>query len=878
MATKDFRVRLSAEGQQEVVSAFRRVQQEAAKSKQSAVDASGGFNQLRDAARSVATEFLGYEAALRVFEGIKGAVEGSLEFAASMGKLQEKTGLSAVSLQVWAAAAKRVDVSQETVAKGLGLFAKAMGNLQQGSAKAAVSLQILLGSSKALNGLNTDQQLRKVTDALAKMSAGGQRAKITTDLFGKAGLELLPVLDQLGGEGFDKLKDKLQSFGALLTDSAIRQAKEAEETLGDLKIAASGLAMQFTEGLLDSVTKAAGGLTYFAEDADGAGSAIQNLGKNIGEMVLQLGYGFAYAMLNVRKYFDVLISDAKAAGQMLDTWHPFRDFAKINEERRVSELQAIRNYQADLSQLFTAWDRGEEAAAKAKEASRLKRLQEEAEVETTAKLAAAERLAKAKTGLEVEQARAALEVEKETNRQAVELEQERWKLGVESVTQYYATRRALAKTAADAEQSALAKQIASQQGALSKEKDPTKRLEITKAITELQAKADEQRLRSEGEVFKLMLEEHSEQDKLAQGVLTFEDKMLEAQGKRHEVELNAIKKEAEEYRKMLVQQGDPHADATVEQFTKVLTAQADYKEANRQLEESEKKLGESRRLINDEAERGIISQREKKKELIKLDQQWQPVLAAQLATLQQIAKTSALAPLIDEAKEARQKVDDLNAALNKTKDNSAELEKAFGKSIGEDLHKFLDRGSKDTDTLGKSFEKLALSVAANFASMLSKMMANKSKGGGGGSSSGGDGGIFSFLKGFSPQQNDAGGEITRGPYGRDRVPSWLTRGEFVVRKRVVDQPGMLPMLNLINQGISTPPLVKNRRFDTGGEVSQTSGGMVLGGGDKSNKAHLTVGLDYGLLLKGLEAHPGFGSVIVKHLGDNRNAANSALGK
>src|SRR3984957_1707822 len=127
MANKDFRVRLSAEGQQEVITAFRRVQQEAAKSKQSAQDASKGFDQLKDAAHSVAVEFLGYEAALRVFEGIKGAVEGSLEFAAGMGKLQEKTGLSATSLQVWAAAAKRVDVSQETVSKGLGLFSKAMG-------------------------------------------------------------------------------------------------------------------------------------------------------------------------------------------------------------------------------------------------------------------------------------------------------------------------------------------------------------------------------------------------------------------------------------------------------------------------------------------------------------------------------------------------------------------------------------------------------------------------------------------------------------------------------------------------------------------------------------------------------------------------------
>src|SRR5580692_4813059 len=254
MATqKDMRVRLSAEGQAEVIKAFRSVQAEALKSKQSAQDASKGFDQLKDSARSLAVEFLSYEAAIRVFDGIKGAVENAITFAASMGKLQEKTGLSATTLQVWAAAAKRADISQETVAKGLGLFSKAMGNLQQGSTKASASLKILLGSADALKGLTADEKLRKITDGLAKMSAGSQRAKITTDLFGKAGLELLPVIDQLGGQGFDKLKDKLQAFGALLSDSAIREAKVAEETLGDLKIASQGLAMQFTEGLLKSV-------------------------------------------------------------------------------------------------------------------------------------------------------------------------------------------------------------------------------------------------------------------------------------------------------------------------------------------------------------------------------------------------------------------------------------------------------------------------------------------------------------------------------------------------------------------------------------------------------------------------------------------------
>ena len=879
MATKDFRVRLSAEGQQEVVSAFRRVQQEAGKSKQSAVDASKGFDQLKDSAHALAIEFLGYEAGLRVFEGIKGAVEGSIEFAASMGKLQEKTGLSATSLQVWSAAAKRVDVDQQTVSKGLGLFSKAIGNMEQGGTKAALSLQILLGSTKALNGLTADEKLRKVTDALSKMSAGSQRAKITTDLFGKSGLELLPVIDQLGGEGFDKLAEKLKSFGALLDDNAIQEAKAAEETLGDLKLAGQGLAMQFTEGMLPAITNVAGALASLAGDAQGGGNAIKQLGTDVGDTTKQMIFGFAYAMIKTREYLDVLVADLRTGGKLLETWHPFRDFSKIMAEGKVETKQAVTNMKTELQGLYDMMNAGDTAQAEAAKKTAAFKAGHDKDVIGVAQ--AAERLARAKTALEVERAQAHLALVKETNRSELQFEEERWKLGLVSVTAYYEKRQALARAASTDEQNALKAEIAAKQNALAHEKDPARKLEIEKAILELQAKADVDRIRSETEIGKLVEEEVAEREKLAYELLSFEDKVLEAQGKRHEMEKAAIQKESEEYKKRLTEAGDPNADAKVEQFQKVLNAQADYKEANRKLEESEKKLGEARRVINDKAEDGLISQREKKRELIKLDQQWQPILAAQLAALQAISKTSALAPLIDEAAEATQKVNDLNAALKKTKDTNAALEKAFAKSVGEDLHKFLSTGTKDAKELKTSFEVLALSIASQFAGMLAKMIGNKSnKGGGGGSGSSGDSGLFGFLNMFKPQQNDAGGEITHGPYGRDRVPSWLTRGEFVIRKPVVQQPGMRLLLNAINQGVRTPALVKNSgpRFDTGGEVSQTSGGMVLGGGNKSSKAHLEVGLDWPLLLKGLESQPGFGSVIVKHLGDNRNAANSALGK
>jgi len=883
MANKEYRVRMSAEGQQEIIKAFQRVQQEATKSKTAAQEAGKGFDQLRESVTHLAEQFVLYEAALKVFELVKGGVEQSLEFAAGMGKLQEKTGLSATSLQVWAAAAKRADVDQQTVSKGLGLFSKAMGNLEQGSTKASTSLKILFGSADALKGLTADEKLHKITDGLAKMSAGSARAKITTDLFGKSGLELLPVIDQLGGEGFDKLAGKLKAFGALLDDNAIQEAKIAEENLGDLKLAASGLATQFTVGLLPSINSLAGGLVSLATNADGADSPIKTLGQRVGETTERMLYGALYAAV----YIEALGNTAKALAKAVvaeAVWGTGR----AQWKKDMKETDSLYNQATQA--IFAMQDAGKKAADQAKidaaaEVAAAKKLQDvhDAEVKTAAELAkeeaARERLAKARLSLEMANSQAILAVDKETNRDAAEFEKERFALGVESATRYYQVRRDLAAGIALEEKNALAAEIAAQEAAQKRETDPAKKVEIEKTIVELKAKAAELQIKTDSAHMTSILEEAAERKKLESEALSFEDKMLEAEGKRHAIDIAAIEREAEAYRKVLVMQGDPNADAKTEQFKKVLTAQADYKEANRQLEESEKKLGEAKRKVDSELERGNISQKEAKRELIAIDQQYQPLLEKQLATLRAIAKTSGLEPLIADADEAREKVDDLNASMNKTKDSSKELEKQFAKSIGKDLHEFLDRGSKDTDTLGKSFEKLALSVAQSFVSMLSKMMANKSKNDSGGSDdSDGGGGMFGFLKGFSPQQHDAGGEINHGPHGRDRVPSWLTRGEFVVRQPVVAQPGMRLLLHALNQGTLTPSLVKSAgpRFHTGGEVS---GGFAIGGAQKGGgKAELHVGLDHGLLLKSLSAHPEFGNIVVKHLGDNRKAANSALGK
>ena len=69
-----------------MVNATRQVQQEAGKSKQAAIDANKGFEQLQNSVKSAALQFIGYEAAIKTLSLVKTAVSDSIELGAAIGK------------------------------------------------------------------------------------------------------------------------------------------------------------------------------------------------------------------------------------------------------------------------------------------------------------------------------------------------------------------------------------------------------------------------------------------------------------------------------------------------------------------------------------------------------------------------------------------------------------------------------------------------------------------------------------------------------------------------------------------------------------------------------------------------------------------------
>jgi len=103
------------------------------------------------------------------------------------------------------------------------------------------------------------------------------------------------------------------------------------------------------------------------------------------------------------------------------------------------------------------------------------------------------------------------------------------------------------------------------------------------------------------------------------------------------------------------------------------------------------------------------------------------------------------------------------------------------------------------------------------------------------------GGGLVFPRLLPRQQFNNGGQV-RGPGGVDKVPAWLTNGEFVVSKGAVDKYGVgfFESLNSAGGGTNEPTVVDNEMYAAGG-------GYV---GDKPKESELKSESKSGLLKPG----------------------------
>ncbi len=202
-------------------------------------------NSMKAAARGLGEVIERYRGLLEIY-GIIKAVEftkEAIEQAASLHELSQKTGATVEMLSLLEFAGRRADVTAEQLTIGFRGFALALRNLSSDESPKVVEAFAKIGlSAKDFQGLNTDEAFKKVVAAMAPFPDGMEKSAIAASLFGRSGMLLIPLLDDLATNGFAKTTEEGKKFHAIFGKELSDNADKLKDSLGDLRFELEAIA------------------------------------------------------------------------------------------------------------------------------------------------------------------------------------------------------------------------------------------------------------------------------------------------------------------------------------------------------------------------------------------------------------------------------------------------------------------------------------------------------------------------------------------------------------------------------------------------------------------------------------------------------------
>lgn len=230
----------------------------------------------------------------------------SLRDADDMLKLAKSVGTTVEQLSALRYAANLAGVTQEELGIGLKKLANTAVDASNGVKASEAAFRALGIQVKTSSGelKSTDQLVADIADAFSKAPDSITKTAIATDLFGKSGAKLIPLLNE-GRAGLEKLAAEADKYGLIISTKAAKNAERFNDNLTRLKSILTGfgnlLAAELATPLAnfsDKLVEGANGINSLKGAAEtGAdvikgfaatmillGAAVAQAGKNLGAL------------------------------------------------------------------------------------------------------------------------------------------------------------------------------------------------------------------------------------------------------------------------------------------------------------------------------------------------------------------------------------------------------------------------------------------------------------------------------------------------------------------------------------------------------------------------------------------------------------------
>ena len=165
--------------------------------------------------------------------------------------LSQKTGIAIQSIQRMSVVMAENNFDAQTLTAGMRTLSKFITDARNPASDAAAAFAEM-GLSVGQLG-STEDVIRAVADRFAAMPDGVDKSRLAIMLFGKAGLEMIPVLNR-GSAAFDESAKASERFGVVLSTQQRAALQAADDAADRLTVALQGLQNQLSATFAPTVT------------------------------------------------------------------------------------------------------------------------------------------------------------------------------------------------------------------------------------------------------------------------------------------------------------------------------------------------------------------------------------------------------------------------------------------------------------------------------------------------------------------------------------------------------------------------------------------------------------------------------------------------
>lgn len=327
---------------------FNAVKKHLDETKSKAKETSDSLGQIGDALRH-GLEAAGIAVGLReVANVLKEVVGSAIDTGMELGHLSQQTGISVQNLSVLRYTSQQTGIAFETLTKGFKKLSTDIFEWEHGEKLAGEAFQdlgIKLSDVKA-HGNDMYGILEMIANKFQSMPDGPHKLAIAVELFGRAGQELIPILNQ-GQAGLERFKGEAQSLGLVLDEAGVKRLEELHSKFVQLKGAVEGGGMAFTEALAPALEAI---VTEFSNTTGGT-NLWTAAGRQAGLVAIEVAAAFKWLADFVRESKDEYINLTNAINAFdYNIGSKFNWSQKYRDEeaaRRDAAMKAMHDSKAD---------------------------------------------------------------------------------------------------------------------------------------------------------------------------------------------------------------------------------------------------------------------------------------------------------------------------------------------------------------------------------------------------------------------------------------------------------------------------------------------------------------------------------------------------